>query len=112
MAYDWPKGWNGTRTARAVQQWICETLSVPKYAVRCTIVGDGKQPDGVVGTTVQIFKPLTGKRTELVHEVFGRLVGFAKYRLCVDIATERVGEHTYRTTRVYVWRPSGDNGDD
>lgn len=100
MAYDWPDGWNETRTEKAVQQWICDLLDVPKYAVRCAIDNEHR-----TDAVVQIFKPLTGTRTELVHQVFGRLEPFAEHVLRVDVPEEKTAEHTYRMRRVYIWSP-------
>lgn len=101
MAYDWPAGWNETRTERAVQQFVCDTLNVPKYACRCAIDNEhhGSTP------RIQIFKPLTGKRTADVHEVFGRLVTFADPWLFVDVPEEKVDERTYYTRTITVWEP-------
>jgi len=104
MAYDWPAGWNDTRTEKAVQQWICDTMDVPKYAVRCSIDSDElpthRQPAQPI---VQIFHPLTGKRTAVVHTVFGRLVTFGDPYLRVEIPKEKTGPQMYRLRTVLVW---------
>jgi len=104
MAYDWPPGWNETRTEKAVQQWVCDTLDVPKYAVRCSIDNDTASKPSVASAqpVVQIFRPLTGKPTTNVHAVFGRLVAFADRTLRVAVPKERTGAHSYRLRRIYV----------
>lgn len=108
MAYDWPEGWNETRTERAVQGFVCDTLSVPKYAVRCSVdndVQEGGYPADAQ-PIVEIFKPLGGKKTEDVHAVFGRLLPFADHALRIGVPEERTGKHSFRLRYVFVFDPT------
>lgn len=101
MSYDWPEGWNETRTEKAVHQWVSDTLGVPKYAVRCSIDSDG----GPLGVELDIFRPLTGKPTEKVHEVFARVAQFTSedQALIVGRPLEKTGHRTMRLQYMNVW---------
>jgi len=105
MVYDWPSGWNETRTEKAVQRWVCERLSVPKYAVRCSI-----DSEEVLGVVLDIFKPLTGKPTDAVHEVLARVAQFTSddQALVVGRMQEKTGHRKMRLRRFNVWMPPPD----
>ena len=99
MAYNWPDGWNDTRTEKAVHQWVCDTLDVPRYACRVTI----DSPE-IHGTSLEIFRPLTGKPTADVHEVLARVAQFAPEDdvLSVGRPLEKLTEHKYRLQYLFV----------
>lgn len=101
MAYDWPPGWNESRTEKAVQQWVCDRLNVPKYAVRVGIDSEG----GPLGVELDIFKPLGEKPTSDVHEVFARIAQFTNddQALVVGRPLEKTGERTMRLRYMNVW---------
>jgi len=99
MSYNWPEGWNETRTEKAAQAWVCERLSVPKNSVRVSIDSDG----GPIGACIDIFDHLGAKPTEAVYEVFARLAQFATGDdvLTVGYPKEKTGDYTYRLQ--YLW---------
>ena len=97
MAYSWPDGWNATRTEQAVHGWVCETLDMPKKAVRVTI----DSPE-VHGTSLVVFRPLTTRPTDAVHAVFGRISPFADEWLSVGYPDEKVGPNTYTLNYLFV----------
>lgn len=97
MAYTWPDGWNQTRTEKAVHQWVCDRLSMPKKAVRVTI----DSPE-IHGTSLEVFRPLTSRPTEAVHEVFARVAQFADDWLSVGYPDEKTGPNMYRLNYLFV----------
>jgi len=100
MAYNWPTGWNETRTEKAAQEWICDRLSVPKNAVRVSIDSEG----GPIGTCIDIFDYLGAKPTRVVHEVFARLAQFATGDdvLTVGYPYDKTGDYSYRLQYLFV----------
>jgi len=100
MSYNWPDGWNDTRTEKAAQQWICDRLSTPRKSVRVSIDSD----PGPLGVCVDIFDHLGAKPTDALHEVFARLAQFATEDdvLTVGYPLEKTGKNTYRLQYLFV----------
>lgn len=97
MAYDWPDGWNQTRTEKAIHSWVCDRLNMPKKSVRVTV----DSPE-IHGTSLEVFRPLTSRPTKAVHDVFGRVSPFADEWLSVGYPAEKLGPATYRLHYLFV----------
>jgi len=65
---------NDTRTEKAVQNWVSDKLGVARKRIGVEIDGPNSPP----WVNLTIGAPLTGKPTDALHEVFGRVGAFAQ----------------------------------